>query len=83
MSPLGDALGDALARIHEFDGADIREKLAVLGVDAEQVAEVLEERIDAHASSFEHADDDDSEQVAFIKGFVEGLIAAAQVKRGG
>lgn len=83
MTPLGDALGDALARIHEFDGADVREKLAVLGLDAEQVAEVLEERIEAHSGTFVHADEDDSEQVALTKGFVEGLIASAQVKLDG
>lgn len=78
---LGDALDDALAVVHEFDGGSIEQKLEALGISASDVRDVLEQRIEAYAPRFEHADEDDSEQVALIQGFVEGLLAMGQLKR--
>jgi hypothetical protein len=45
---LFDAFNDAIARIHEFDGAGVEAKLAAFGLDSEAVRQLLEERWIAH-----------------------------------
>lgn len=73
------ALDDAIAIAHEWDGAGIAAKLQAFGLDPEEVAEVLRERIEAYRDEFSEGEPD----VAFTQGFVEGLITGRKLDQGG
>lgn len=73
---LFDALDDALARIHEWDGGSVTDKLAAFGLDAEAVRQLLEQRWLAHGKTFEGAE----AHLLFVQGFVEGLVTGMQLR---
>lgn len=71
---LFEALDDALALAHEFDGAGLEAKLAAFGLDMEDVADALKDRWEDNVSGREGGQ-------AFVSGFTEGLITGVMLLR--
>lgn len=79
MMAAGDVLAsfdDAVAVLQEFDGAPIDEKLAVFGVDASEMREVLEQRWEV----YRHGYDPEQPHLVFVQALVEGLLAGLFLK---
>lgn len=77
MGELLEALDDACAVAHEFDGAGIDEKLAAFGLNGDDVREVLAERWEEYRRF--HIGEADRDHRLFIQGFVEGLITGKKL----
>lgn len=69
-----EALDDGLAIAHEFDGASITERLAVVGLDAEDVRVALEARWEIYS-----AEEPGKDPADFVRGWTEGLLAGVRV----
>lgn len=70
------AFSDALARVHEWDGADVEWKLGAFGLDADSVRLLLEDRWAVYRQQ-DHAGE--QRHTRFVQGFAEGLITGLQL----
>lgn len=73
-SRLLEALDDGLAIAHEFDGASVSQRLAHVGLDAEDVRVALEARWEIYCDAHPDADPN-----TFVRGWTEGLLAGVKV----
>lgn len=71
------AFNEALARIHEWDGAGADFKLAVFGLEPESVRGLLEQRWDIYCRE----DPEATTATRFAQAFAEGLITGMQLER--
>lgn len=69
---LFDALYDALGKVHEWD--EIDDKLAVFGLDTDDVHDLLDRRWRDYL-----VDGVNESHVEFVRGFVEGLLTGLQL----
>lgn len=79
MMASGDVLesfDDAIAVLQEFEGAPIEEKLAVFGIEASEMRDVLAQRWAVYRHDFDPA----QPHLVFVQALVEGLLAGLFLK---
>lgn len=70
-----EAMDDIVARMQEFEGADLSTKLAAAGLDADGVHALLAERWELAEPNLRRAEG----YLAYTQGFLEGLLLRTQL----
>lgn len=69
------ALDHAVSRVREWEGAGVDSKLAVFGLDVDDVGDLLDDRWRA----YEQLVNPDEPHLLFVQGFIEGIVTGLQL----